>query len=247
MSDLSNTVIPGDFINSEGIKWSWDLIDVAAGIIATNGISAAQRDVFCDTIPAKKLRYKDSHTMIYFGSNQLFTVQLPQPTYEDLEKRHGKGDTRIVSVYRMNPAYFGKTLDANDVAIMKSAADEIIAKHKGYDIGQLMDILVSTIAGYPFEQKSKTFDQGNDRLVCSVGCATVIAAWRHKLLQTTGVDIPQPWKVPNPNAFKSDFIKKYPGHWDIQTTFPANYAVTDTHFQNEFILVGRFKGGKRIA
>jgi hypothetical protein len=37
------------------------------------------------------------------------------------------------------------------------------------------------------------------------------------------------------------------GHWDINMTMPANFAVTDTHFQKEFTLVGVFLKGKRIV
>ena len=247
MSDLSNTVKPGDNLNTAGFHMNWrQFFGSLLAYPAVKIIVNTQKDVFCQTISDKKIWIKDSHSVMYFNDKYVFSVEMPKPKFIPLSTYEGR-DKRIVSVYRLNPEYFKKEIKGSDTTIMFNKAIDIVNLNKGYDIGQLVDILITTIAGYPNERKVNWFDQGSQRMVCSVSIATIIAAWRHEVLKVTGIDIPQPWKVLNPLAWKDEFIKKWNGHWDIGTTFPANFAVTNTHFNNEFILVGKFKGGKRIA
>jgi hypothetical protein len=246
MSDLSEILKPGDIINTSGVHWSKDIIDVSEGIIATGAITRTQKSIFCKRLSPQHVRCRDSHSMIYFAPDGIFSVQMPEAKYVNLSDHEGN-DTRTVSVYRMNSKYFGLEIGPADAAIMKKAADEIIEKHCPYDIGQLLDILCNTVAGYPYAENSKLFDQGQDRIVCSVGCASIIAAWRHEVKEKTGKNIPRPWARLNPPAWDKKMLENYQGFWDVQVTFPALFAVTDTHFSSEFILVGQFKGGKKIA
>lgn len=249
MSDLRDTLRPGDIINTAGMgkshgKWSLKGWIEGLGIKAAVGIIVdTQADMFGAKIPPEKVPgHLDSHSMMFFGPDKVFSVEPPVPLYVPLSNYEGD-DPRTVSVYRMNPAYFGRE---PDVALLRQAADAIINRHKGYDIGQLVDILITSIAGYPWAHKVNWFDQGSQRLVCSVGVASLIAFWRHEMKRLQGIDIPQPWKKLNPAAWPEGALKQYPGHWEIESTFPANYSTTFTHFSHEFTLVGKFRGGKRI-
>jgi hypothetical protein len=239
MSKLSELLQPCDIINFEENNWNGIGLFMRIAIaIGSAIIIADQKKVFGSTS-----RYKDHHTMMYFGKDDIFSVQPPKPTWLKLDEFE-QGDNRILSVYRWN----GRKLIDKDIGIMKKAADRIIGWEKSYDIGQLVDFLISSIAGYPFDDKIKWFDFGRKHLVCSVGVASVMNHWRHTLWETTGEDIKQPFRQLNPDKWSPEFIEKFKhdgGYWRIDRTFPANYANPEM-FANEFTRIGRFKAGELI-
>jgi hypothetical protein len=197
--------------------------------------------------------------MLYLGENKIFSCEPPKPTY------HALGDfdaepKRIMSIYRFNREFFGKTLDQDDLAIFKDGAEKIVGWNLKYDIGQLADILIDTFAKIPYKDEVHLFDadggkedknvdivKNKQHLVCSVAVAALIADWQRKLEEEKkDFTIREPWSMLNPAAWTEAFKKRYPGHWDCGSIFPAMFACTDTHFAGEFKHIGHYQGGYKI-
>lgn len=251
MNDLQRIIQPGDIINLEGhipvtLKSFFkdlvinDVIDL---------IVKVQKWVFAKCENADAISYRDNHTMIYLGDNQVFSMEPPRGCIHSLDD-YGQGNNRIVSIYRMNPQYFGRSLADGDIALIREAAIMLVGIP--YDIGQNANIGINALSGYPWSYALTWFEADKipseditkkNAVVCSVSIAEIIAYWRHILKETTGEEIPQPWKVLNPGYWTKDQIERFPNHWDVNSTFPANYAVTQTHFSGEFLLMGKFRNG----
>ncbi|HTX72745.1 MAG TPA: hypothetical protein VMC79_07950 [Rectinemataceae bacterium] len=163
-----------------------------------------------------------------------------------------------MSIYRLNKEYFGRDLVPADIEVFAEAARKIIGWNLNYDIGQNATILVNSLAGYPYATKTTIFDadgenadknadirRSKQHLICATSVAAIIAYWRHEMHRTKGEKLPQPWKKLNPEAWKPEFIARYPGHWDCGSTFPAMFACSNTNFAGEFIHIGHYLKGKR--
>jgi hypothetical protein len=214
--------------------------------------------VFCTVLDPSEVRWRDNHTMLYLRENIVFSCQPPKPVFLPVYEFDAE-PKRIMSVYRLNKAYFGRDLDSSDIDVFFEGAKKIIGWNLGYDIGQNVDILVNTLAGYPYETRTSIFDadrenldrnadirRSKQHLVCATSVAAILAYWRHEMKRTKGEDIPQPWKKLNPAAWTGEFIRGYPKHWDCGSTFPAMFACSDSDFVGEFIHVGHYLKGKRL-
>lgn len=246
--DILNDSRPGDIWNTSGGAFDWKHPFFSIGrSILVKVIKRTQASDFCLKMKPKDVPgIIDSHSTMYFTPSEVFSVQVPKPTFIN-SNEYTRDPKALVCVYRMNPAYFTRELRETDLIMLREGCNEIIRWGNKYDMGQNVDILINTIAGYPWKDRTNLFDAGPKRLVCSVGVATVIAYWRHRLFLLAKENIPQPWKVLNPQAWPEKLVKAYPGHWDISTTYPANFSVTETHFNHEFILIGKYRGGNRVG
>lgn len=250
-SDLLKSICkPGDVLNTKPINYNVfrgfkiskffkgivDIVTRAGVYIGLVGIKNAQKEVF-----GKSSNYEDTHTMLYIDWQHVFSVQLPYPKFDSLKDF----DDETISVYR----YTEKEFTDKDITFMYDTASKIIkGKHK-YDMGQLVDFLVSTINGYPFDAENKLFDQGRYNLVCSVGVATIFNAWRKKYNKTHKKKLFQLFSILREATWSKEFIEKFnkQGYWDIDRTFPANFANTETHFRGEFKLIAKVQNGKIIG
>jgi hypothetical protein len=260
MSRFTDDIKPGDIINVEGpvpVECKDLVMDIKINI-GIKIIVAAQKHVFCTVLDPAKVMWRDNHTMLFLGENTVFSCELPRATYRVLTD-FDRDPTRIMSIYRFNAAFFKKALTSDDLKILTAGAKTILGWNVKYDVGQLADILVNTIAGYPYESRVHIFDadganvdknvdmeKSKQHIVCSVALAAIIAYWRHTLYETTGEDIPQPWTNLNPAAWTADFVKGYPGRWDCGSTFPAMFACSDTHFAGEFTHIGHYRFGGMV-
>jgi len=238
MALLKCFLMPGDIVNTRRFSSKETGIKKLEVLGAIAVINLDQMGVF-----GIRSDWHDHHTMMYFDDNHTFSVQPPVPKWLSLSDYCEEE----VSIFRWNLV---RPLRSYDVSLLYEGAEKIIRDGKGYDIGQLVDFLISSIAGYPFDDTIKWFDQGKGRMVCSVGTAFVTAYFRHKLFELTGEDLPQPFKTLNPKAWSKKFQERFnkEGHWDINRTFPACYANCLTHFQNDYKLVASFdKNGKRTG
>jgi len=252
MSDLKSLIRPGDVINLEGRHWDWKNLFVSVGeAVIVPLIVRTQEKVF-----GVGSDHRDYHTMTYLGDNRVFSTQFPKPEIVSLDEFDAADKKRTVSVFRMNPAYFGRGLKDSDLTIMSNAAMTMADVKLDYDLLQNAMIGINALSGYPWSYHLRWLDADGkgvsedpakvrQHFVCSVAAAAVIAYWRHELLRTAGEDLPQPWKKLNPAAWTERQIREYPGHWDINATFPANFAVTQTHFSHEFLEIGHFKAGTK--
>jgi len=214
---LKKILRPGDVINISGHPKFYEFWLH----IAYHYIRKTQKEVF-----GEKSRWTDTHTMMWFDGSA-FSVEPPRAKMVPIEDFAFKE----ISIYRYTKCKF----TAADIEIMWEGAKRILDTE--YDFGQLLNILINTIAGYPFYEKYKFFDFGAKYKVCSVGVAAIYTYWRHKMEQK-GKKIPRLFSKLNPNAWNKEFIKKFKQHgnrWDVENTFPANFANTQTHFDKEFV------------
>lgn len=235
---IKDVLKEGDVINFEGIDYSKKkFFDKIASWFVNMVIQADQRYVF-----GKWSNWKDHHSALYLGEDMIFSVEPPKPKF--LKLKDILSDKVILTVYR----YTEKNLGDWDIKQMIESANMIIGYNEKYDVGQLMDILVDTIAGYPHAKKWRLFDFGRSNMVCSVGVASVYNYRRHRLWQVLQTNVNQLFNVLNPSAWSKGFIKRFEkkGYWDIDRTTPANFANSKSHFRGEFERVGVFLNGNPI-
>lgn len=260
MNDLQKTIRPGDIINLSGLKVSIksfsDFFKTLGVAFAVGGIVETQKRVFGPETPG----VVDNHTMIYLGDKRVFSTHLPKPEIVSLEEFF---DTkRTVRLLRPSKKYFGVNFcDDEIVNLIRQSAESIVEKSKKYDIGQLLDILANTLIGSPHDdsvvlfQGKEAVDVGIDEkkrqnLVCSVSVALILEDVLSQC-EKMGKKVKLPWaKIKRgtylDNKFFGGIGRKYPGSWDIDVVFPAQFACTQEVFGGEFDTVGLFKGGMRL-
>jgi hypothetical protein len=250
---IRSTAREGDVINLDPAHPSF--ID---GIGAA-GIRFAQKKLF-----GEASNWRDSHSMIYFknatikecigrhkkveeilGKNELpfkevFSVAPPKASFIPIEEF--ALDT--VSVYR----YAIRPLTPADIKIMLESTIDLLLTP--YNYGMLLDIAIGEMHGYPFEQKTKIFDFGKKKKVCSVGVASVYQKWRKILKKQDPAEVlPRLFSKLNPEKWPdSKIVKEFrkDGHgWNVESTYPAQFANTD-FFNNEFGLVLRIEQGRVV-
>jgi len=221
-------------------------------------IRLAQRKLF-----GKSANWRDSHTMLYFtnesirryiGSDakvktilakdsanelQVFSVAPPKASFISIDVF--ALDT--VSVYRYAP----RTLAPRDIELMLQATLPLLLTD--YDFGQLADIGMNEILGYPFENKVRLFDFGEKKKVCATGVAIVFQKWR-KELEKEGITVQRLFSKLDPEHWKGkdklvkEFLK-YGHGWSIESTYPAQFANSD-YYSGEFRLVLRIEKGRVV-
>lgn len=199
----------------------------------------------------------DTHTMLYFTKEMIskhvgdhekikkifqnqedastFSVDLPRATFVPVSD-YAMLD---LTVFR----YQGKALDETDIEIMLKGALPLIGA--GYDIGQLLDIAVGEVAGYPTVKKFNIFDFGRRNKVCSVGVAAVYAYWRHSL-EKQGRKYPRLFSSLNPEKWDDEFIEEFKrekNKWSVERTYPANFSSVSHFSPPDFEAVLKMKRG----
>lgn len=213
MEKLKKIIQPGDVVNIDG-SFNWYEFWLA---IAYWAIRRAQKKLF-----GEKSRWVDTHTMLYLGAKKLFSVELPKCIYDTIDSVRGKK----VTVWR----YTKKELGKDDIKIMQKGAKKLVGTT--YDVGQLLNIAVNQILGYPYDEKVKWFDMGAKRKVCSVGVAYIYQYWRQK----TGKKVQRLFSELNSLYWEKWFVRDFyidGGRWNVENTYPANFANTEM-FNNEF-------------
>jgi len=182
-------------------------------------------------------RHKDNINKIFKKWNwaKTFSIEPPRATFIPLED-YALDD---IAIYR----YTKKELTDKDIGIMIKATLPMLGTK--YDYGQLMNIAVNTILGYPYDEKVKWFDLGGKRKVCSVGMAVIFQKWR-KVLESEGFNVQRLFRNLNKKAWTEKFIKDFKklNRWDVENTFPAMFALTKTHFDGEFELIIKMNKGR---
>jgi len=260
IESISKYAKDGDVINFNG-HTAWYNLPIKIGFW---GIRTAQTELFGKV--SRTLTngiiispFMDTHSTIYFqnknirkhiGENEkvkkilskekwgkTFSVEPPVCTFIPVEDYALKE----ISIYR----YTKKKIDDKDIKIMIEGTLPILLTE--YDYGQLGQIAINQIAGYPYEQKWDFLDFGSDKKVCSVGVASVYTYWRHQL-EKSGIKIPRIFSKLNEKMWDRDFVKKFyeegKGKWSVEQTYPANFSYSSTYFDNEFELILYMNNGK---
>lgn len=217
----------GDVINTVARINKKNIFEFIKYKIAITFIVLTQKIVF-----GRKSNYFDSHTVIYFNKNKIFSVHPPKAEFITLDELIE--NSKQITVYRYNASEF----EQKDINYIEKECNKFVKEEKEYDIGQLVDILMNTIAGFPYKYKVKWFDQGRGNKVCSVGVAAMFTKWRHwAKKQNKNRKIPRLFSKLNKKAWSKRFIKKFEkngGKWNVEETFPANFANTEQMFNKEF-------------
>ena len=256
MSDFSSVLQVGDIINVEGYSafdWSQFFWNVGERL-AINASVAMQKMVFDSKLNSPLVFYKDNHSTMYVGNGKIFSEQPPKATYvnvSDYEK-----DPRIMTVLRMNPVYFKRALTVVDQDWLKGGADILVNRQVDYSIPRDVMDGINDLTTSAWSASMDWFDNGQGytddvqketKLVCSAAVASIIEYWRMRTEATTGEVIRVPWDTLNPKAWTQEQIGKYPHFWDCLAVHPACFNTTDTNFSNEFVRIGRYRQGVRIA
>lgn len=241
----------GDIINIDGCSSN------PASEIAYWSIRKAQKELF-----GKQNKWRDTHTMVKFNNSSIvkyistnekvkkilgnnekpwhktFSVEPPKTTLITTESFA----MDKISIYR----YTKKQITQDDIKILLEATIPILLTK--YDVGQLIDIAINQILGYPYDEKIYWFDFGTKYKVCSVGAGAIYQKWR-KILEAKGTIIPRLFSKLNPNRWSQDFIQKFKdngGRWNIENYYPALFSNSDM-FDNEFKLIVSMNKGKIIT
>jgi hypothetical protein len=256
MSDFSSALKPGDIVNLEGYcpfdwkKWAWSWAERRAIDLIVDD----QGFVFNSKLKDKSMLTRDNHSTMYVGGGKIFSQEPPHATIIPVSDY--ENDPRIITIYRMNPIYFGRELTKNDVDLLIEACDIMASRKVPYDIARDVQDGIEDMTQRPWDSDLNIFDtqcNGSDdptlisSAVCSQAVAIAIAHWRHQTQATTGELIKAPWHDLNSNAWIQKQLDEYPHYWDTAIVHPSNYSVSHECFYDEFIRIGRFKKGVRIA
>lgn len=211
---MEKILIPSDIINLDGYDpWykPWAFIPHGA-------IRLHQKKLF-----GKTSNYRDTHTVLYFEPEKIFSVTTPRTRWETIE-HNAKGR---FTIYRYQPYQF----DDTDIAVMLEAANKMIGTK--YDYGQLLDIALNHILGYEHIRKAKIFDLGKRRLVCSVGARALYEQVRYRARWSLGYDkIDRLFNELNPDYWPKHEVEKFQRS-DVELTSPAHFA-NSHYFKGEF-------------
>lgn len=224
-------IAPGDVINFDS-STEWYNLHIRLGYW---GIRDHQHKVF-----GNLSRWRDTHSMLYLDEDQILSVEPPRARWAKLADLH---DDKI-TVWR----YTKREFSDEDIDTMIQVADaELIGTI--YDIGQLIDIAINRIMGYPHTIAYRIFDFSKYCKVCSVGVRVCYEALRKKLEAAGDNSMPRLF-----SKFKYDTWLSRPevmeGNTelrgvDVEATAPAHFANSEW-FDDEFEMVCQFDCGQQI-
>ncbi len=233
--DFLNKILPmiqpGDVINFDSTT-EWYNLHIRLGYW---GIRHNQKKVF-----GELSRWRDTHTMLYLDEEKLLSVEPPRARWAKLEDLY---DDKI-SLWR----YTKREFDDPDIDVMMDAASELIGTV--YDVGQLLDIMINRLMGYPHTIQYRVFDFSKHCKVCSVGARVCYEKLRKHLEQNGDESMKRLF-----SKFKYDTWKSRPEivaantefrGVDVEATSPAHFANSEW-FDDEFELIAEFDHGQKTS
>lgn len=190
----------GDVINIDSPDNLWSFIPHTA-------IRLCQKDLFHpgDIIYGNNQKYyhanNDTHSMLYFEEGT-FSVELPESKIIKKEDYKTEFIEKNFTLYRYTYRPFTK----KDIRFMQDHCQKLSGIK--YDWGQLIDILICQLCGYPYKRKHSIFDIGKRNLVCSVGVGAVYTALRHNL-ENEGIQLPRLFSKLNKLLWDTFFVLDY--------------------------------------
>ena len=219
---LKEILKPGDVVNTIGHpKWFQVWFRVPCWAIQRH-----QRKLF-----GENSRWRDTHSMLYFSPDEIFSVEYPKAVMKPLHKLCQSD----LTVYRYTEP------DLVNIDTLREGAMEMVGTK--YDVGQLLDIAIFDLLGFENLRLLSIFDFGRKRKVCSVGVRAAFEymwkerCWledieKYQKLLFTHLDM---------NRWTPEEINEFRGV-DVEATAPAHFANSE-YFGDEFALVARFKDG----
>ncbi|NMB76926.1 MAG: hypothetical protein GYA21_17575 [Myxococcales bacterium] len=235
---LEAVLKPGDVINIDSrARWYkfWYRIPYAL-------IRSHQKRIF-----GEWSRWRDTHTMLYlgpqFGAHSTFSVEPPTARYLPLSDfcfSH-------LSIYRHRTFVVGPA----EALIMDQACHPLAGTV--YDVGQLLDIMVNRILGYPQVVHYRCFDFSRRCKVCSVGARIAYEHLRHVLEGQGNTSLAKLFSTVRPQGTPvgSGVIRwgpdgpppsQFGSGVDVEATAPAHFANSE-YFGDEFVKAAEFDYG----
>lgn len=190
----------------------------------------------------KDSSWRDTHTVCYFDFDKIFSYDFPYAHWQNL---YGVCGAKEITVYRCRGDLYGKAtdgLDEQDLRAMEKAATQMLGEF--YDVGQLLDIAINQVLGFPHRRKGKWFDFGKKLKVCSVGVRVIYEAVLQDILGRPAAGIKFLFRNLNPERWTQEQCREYRGT-DVEMTSPAHFA-NSNFFGHEFKRVVRVKNGQFI-
>ncbi len=189
---------PGDVILIEGsAKW-YRLITKFIHFM----IRWYQRRLF-----GRKSKYKDTHAMLYLAPCFVFSMDFPAGKWEKIQYVLEQKFT----IYRSRYVNYGK---------FRSELYEIakLIINRPYDVGDLLDFLISGILSYRRTRKIRFFEFSRRYMTCSVAVRTIFERLRKhqkydgnfiipKLFRGVDVEMTTPAHFANSGWFSFEFTK----------------------------------------
>jgi hypothetical protein len=182
------------------------------------------------------------------GQKKVFSMEPPKGVLWDLSV-YAQNKNQLISLYRRNPEYFGREWTDADTDILSV----ILAKYVGYpyNVPMNFNLALNDFNGTPWDEQLTWLDKptqdNRGNLVCSVALAHADYEFIQALKDQTGEVMRRAWEKLNPKAWFQTDLDRYPSAWTPHQVHPANYAVCDVCFYNEWMIVGQYRNGKRIA
>ena len=231
LKDVTRFLQPGDVINESGQAPWWQLWwRIPFGAIRRN-----QKRIF-----GRQSIWHDTHCMLYLDPDHTLSVQPMRAKW----LTPADYCLHRISIWRFTK--YPMPFTTNEIKVMRDYADEHLIDTI-YDVGQLLDILINTILGYPNVIHYRIFDFGKKLKVCSVGVRTLFEQLRKVLDQNRRPSFDRLFRKLNPMApwpggvFPQSRIPNQYGV-DVEATAPGHFA-NSHYFDNEFELIAVFDQG----
>jgi len=195
---------PGDVINTIGENIWYKPVTWVPNL----GIQLYQRWVF-----GSSAMFRDTHTTMYFGDDEVFSTTFPRVKWETLEQRIRMKFT----LYR----YAWATYTDKHIEIMRSVAKDLIGSD--YDVGDLFDIMVCKILGYDSVRRVRLFEFSRKQLVCSTSVRTIQEKLRKTLEREDDFSFKRLFNSLNPDKWTPKQVERFT-QTDVEMTTPAHYA-----------------------
>jgi len=155
----------------------------------------------------KKSAYRDTHAILYIFPGHIFSQDFPVGKWEKIEDVLKQKFT----VYRNRWVDYEKfKYELHEIAL------EIIGRP--YDVGDLLDFLISGILGYTKKRKIRFFEFSRRHMTCSVAVRTILERLRKdeelkgnstiaKLFPGLAVEMTTPAHFANSEFYRCEFKK----------------------------------------
>jgi hypothetical protein len=231
LANVQEFLKPGDVVNISGRDHWWE----PWYVVANAGIRGNQKRIF-----GLQSNWHDTHSMLYLDPEHTLSVQPPRAKWRtpvDYCRER-------LSIWRFTK--HGSKFADSDIQVMRDHAEAHLIGIT-YDVGQLLDILVNRILGYPNVLKYRIFDWGKNLKVCSVGVRVLFEKLRQVLDDKGQPSFKKLFRKLNPLASWPGGVfpqSRIPDQYgvDVEATAPAHFA-NSRYFDNEFELIALFDDG----
>jgi len=188
--------------------------------IGLRGIRTYQKELFGESSD-----WRPTHTVLYFSDDKVFSMTYPVARWETLEYQ----TKQRFKVLR----YTKRRYTQQHIDMMYKTAEQFLGSR--YDIGDLVDIMINKILGYPHEKKIAVFESSKQLKVCSTAVRTIQEKLRKDLEQQGDFSFGRLFNVLDRGKWLSHQIEEFT-RTHVEMTTPGHYTNSEW-FDHEFIQI----------